>query len=147
MQTGPLGRQERCSSSAGAVQRANGSRADGALTYYYKENGRRSNDSRAAVRARGGRGETVCRGREAVVVAGEGMDGWVQRQRQRRARVGSLRSGEVSQGSCKAGRGWRRFDGWGCQFADRRVSQVEAGAVLDGMVARQRVVGERSADC
>lgn len=39
-------------------------------------------------------------------VAGEGMDGWVERR-------GSLRSGKVSQGSCKAGRGWRRSDGWG----------------------------------
>lgn len=57
-------------------------------------------------------------------------------------RRGSLRSGEVSQGSCKAGRGWGRSDGWGCQFADRRVSQVETGAAVRALQWHGRCGGQ-----
>lgn len=109
------------SSSAAAGRRTTGDGVGRQRTYYYKDS-----DSMPAAKGllAGVRVPEGLTGDGWVSwegVAGEGMDGWVERR-------GSLRSGEMSQGSCKVGRGWRRSDGLGQAFADRRVSQVETGA-------------------
>ena len=104
VQTACLGGQERCSGRMIARRAPTGTA--GSVPIITKKVAASNRFTRRrwmqqANRAGGSDGSAVDEG-----VAGEGMDGWVERR-------GSLRSGEVSQGSCKAGRGWRRSDGWG----------------------------------